>query len=68
MVLKLSVLTVEMSYVLTAGSALEAASILSQHKDIALVFIDVVMEDDSGLRLVLVSVMCWVEMICVLFY
>lgn len=40
-------------HVLTAGSALEAASILSQHKDIALVFIDVVMEeDDSGLRLV----------------
>lgn len=38
---------------LTAQSVAEAASILSIHKDIALVFIDVVMEeDDSGLRLV----------------
>ncbi|SEG83884.1 putative bifunctional diguanylate cyclase/phosphodiesterase [Marinobacterium lutimaris] len=39
--------------ILTAGSAAEAASQLSAHPDIAVVLLDVVMdEDDSGLRLV----------------
>ncbi|MCG9707526.1 EAL domain-containing protein [Pseudoalteromonas sp. Isolate3] len=39
--------------VLTANSVSEASSVLSRHKDIAIVFLDVVMEeDDSGLRLV----------------
>ncbi|WP_105181498.1 EAL domain-containing protein [Pseudoalteromonas sp. T1lg21] len=38
---------------LTANSVSEASSVLSRHKDIAIVFLDVVMEeDDSGLRLV----------------
>lgn len=39
--------------VLSASSATEAAYVLSQHNDIALVLLDVVMEqDDAGLRLV----------------
>ncbi|NIY93106.1 EAL domain-containing protein [Vibrio diazotrophicus] len=39
--------------VLSANSATEAAYILSQHNDIALILLDVVMEqDDAGLRLV----------------
>lgn len=39
--------------VLTASSAAEAADLLSQHDDIGLVLLDVVMEDDdAGLRLV----------------
>lgn len=38
---------------LTANSAQQAATVLSQHPDISLVLLDVVMEqDDSGLRLV----------------
>lgn len=39
--------------IFSASSVSEAAYVLSQHKDIAIVFIDVVMEtDDAGLRLV----------------
>ncbi|EAR09708.1 EAL domain-containing protein [Reinekea blandensis] len=39
--------------ILTASSAQEAAKVLSQHDDIAIVLLDVVMEqDDAGLRLV----------------
>ncbi|MDN4501513.1 EAL domain-containing protein [Alteromonadaceae bacterium BrNp21-10] len=39
--------------ILTANSAFEAAAILSQHPNIALILLDVVMEDDdAGLRLV----------------
>lgn len=41
------------AYFLTANSAQEAANIIAQNPDIALVLLDVVMEDDdSGLRLV----------------
>lgn len=39
--------------ILTANSAFEASAILSTHKDIGLILLDVVMEeDDAGLRLV----------------
>lgn len=39
--------------ILTAGSAAEAGNVLAEHNDIALILLDVVMEqDDSGLRLV----------------
>lgn len=39
--------------ILTAGSAAEAGNVLSEHSDIALILLDVVMErDDAGLRLV----------------
>ncbi|WP_339724394.1 EAL domain-containing protein [uncultured Paraglaciecola sp.] len=40
-------------HILTANSAFEASAILSTHKDIGLILLDVVMEeDDAGLRLV----------------
>ncbi|WP_236559637.1 response regulator [Colwellia sp. 20A7] len=39
--------------ILTANSAFEASNVLSAHKDIGLILLDVVMEDDdTGLRLV----------------
>ncbi len=39
--------------ILTAGSATEATSLIAQHNDIAIILLDVVMEqDDAGLRLV----------------